>query len=234
MSVNKVDVNSLVVPMGEEFVLNGGCAVGSGFTYAASVGNIGYNNIEEAMKNLDNGAVIALQSDLIMGTQDADHLVVNAENVEINLNDHVFMANGSNGAIKVEGGMTTLNGAGAVTATLGSDNYSMAVWADAGKVIINDGVYSNVTDGSARGTDLIYASGTGVIEINGGKFEAANPEWTLNIKDADRATARITVKGGSFKNFDPANSKAEGEGTNFVALGYQSVKEGDYYVVKPL
>ena len=97
-------------------------------------------------------------------------------------------------------------------------------------------IYKNETDGSSRGTDLIYASGTGCIEINGGVFEAAKPEWTLNCKDADykAGTAKIIVKGGSFKGFDPANNSAEGAGTNFVADGYKSVKEGEYYVVKPV
>ena len=97
-------------------------------------------------------------------------------------------------------------------------------------------VCKNETDGSERGTDLIYASGNSLIEINGGVFEAATPQWTLNVKDVDykAGKANIIVKGGSFKNFDPANNNAEGANTNFVALGYQSVKEGDYYVVKPL
>ena len=68
------------------------------------------------------------------------------------------------------------------------------------------------------------------------EFEAAKPEWTLNVKDADykAGTAKIVVKGGSFKGFDPANNKAEGAGTSFVADGYESVLEGEYYVVKPM
>lgn len=33
-------------------------------------------------------------------------------------------------------------------------------------------------------------------------------------------TANIIVKGGTFVNFNPANCKAEGAGTNFVAEGY--------------
>ena len=47
----------------------------------------------------------------------------------------------------------------------------------------------------------------GAIELNGGTFEAAKPEWTLNVKDVDykAGTAKIIVRGGSFKNFDPAN-----------------------------
>ena len=112
----------------------------------------------------------------------------------------------------------------------------MAIWCENGTVVINDGVYKNETDGSDRGTDLIYASNNGCIEINGGTFEAAKPEWTLNVKDADykAGTAKIIVKGGYFKGFDPANCSSEGQHTNFVAEGYKSVQEGEYYVVKPI
>lgn len=236
MSVNKVSVHSLVVPIGDELILDGGSASKNAPVYPTRVGNIGYNSISDAVNCADNGDVITLQEDVNMGSGDNDHLTVNAENVTIDLGGKALIANGSNGAIKVEGGVTTLDGAGTVQGTLGSDKYSMAVWAENGKVVINDGIYKNQTDDSARGTDLIYASGTGCIEINGGVFEAAKPEWTLNCKDADykAGTAKIIVKGGSFKGFDPANNNAEGTGTNFVADGYKSVKEGDYYVVKPI
>lgn len=171
-----------------------------------------------------------------MGYADNNHLVVNAENVTLDLGGKTFAANGSSGAIQVKGGVTTLNGTGKVEASLGSDGYSMAIWAKDGTVVINDGVYNNMTDGTERGTDLVYVSGTGCVVINGGIFEAAKPEWTLNVKDADykAGTAKIIVKGGSFKNFDPANNVAEGAGTNFVAEGYKSVLEGEYYVVKPI
>ncbi len=237
MSVNKVDINSIVVPMDEEVVLNGGNAAGASLkAYATSIGNYGYSSVEDAIAHADNGDVITLQGDLNRGTSDINNIVIDAEDVTLNLNNNKIVASGSNGAVKVTGGKVTLDGAGEVKATLGSDNYSMAVWAENGKVVINDGIYTNATDDSIRGTDLIYASGTGLIEINGGVFEAAKPEWTLNVKDADykAGTANIIVKGGSFKNFDPSNNRAEGPGTNFVALGYQSVKEGDYYVVKLL
>jgi hypothetical protein len=236
MSVNKVDINSIVVPKDEEVVLNGGNAAGATLqAYAVSIGNYGFPSIEKALNCADNGDTIALQNDLI-NAGDANNLVVNADNVTLDLNGHTYSASGSNGAIQVLGGTTVLTGDGKVNADLGSDNYSMAVWAKGGKVVINGGTYTNATDFSDRGTDLIYASENGVIEINGGTFEASRPEWTLNVKDADykAGTANIIVKGGSFKNFDPANNKAEGPGTNFVALGYESIKEGDYYVVKPL
>lgn len=236
MSVNKVSVHSVFVPIGDELILDGGSASKDAPAYKTRIGNIGYDSIADAVNYADNGDVVTLQEDVNMGAGDNDHLVVNAENVTIDLGEKTLTANGSNGAVKVEGGVTTLDGAGTVHGTLGSDKYSMAVWAENGHVVINDGIYRNETDNSARGTDLIYASGTGRIEINGGTFEAAKPEWTLNVKDADykAGTAKIIVKGGKFKNFDPANNNAEGAGTSFVADGYKSVKEGDYYVVIPV
>lgn len=236
MSVKKISIRSVFVPVGEELILDGGGADKDSLVPAVRVGNMGCDNIADAVACAENGDVIALQKDVNMGSGDNDHLVIDAENVTIDLGGKTLTANGSNGAVKVEGGMTTLDGTGTVSGTLGSDGYSMAVWCDNGTLVINDGVYNNMTDGSTRGTDLIYASSNGVIEINGGIFEAAKPEWTLNVKDADykAGTAKIIVKGGKFKGFDPANNKAEGEHTNFVAEGYKSVLDGEYYIVKPI
>ena len=232
MSVNKVDINSIVVPVGEEVVLNGGNSNGSANGYVVSVGGYGFSNINDAIAHADNGEVIALEENF----QNNNSLVIANKDITLDLNNHNLIGNGNEGAIYAENGKVTLTGEGLVHGTLGADKYSMSVWARDAHVVINDGLYTNETDGSERGTDLIYASGNSLIEINGGVYEAASPQWTLNVKDVDykAGKANIIVKGGSFKNFDPANNNAEGANTNFVALGYQSVKEGDYYVVKPL
>lgn len=237
MSVNKISAGSIFVPIGDTLVLDGGEASDDAPVYSTRIGNIGYDSIVDAVNDADNGDVITLQEDVNMGDGDNDNLVINAENVTIDLGEKTLTANGSNGAIKVTGGVTTLDGEGTVSGTLGSDNFSMAIWATSGTVVINGGTYTNMTDGSERGTDLIYASGNGRIEINGGVFEAAKPEWTLNVKNSDYAagTASIVVKGGSFKNFNPADMSARNDDeVSFVAEGYQSVLEGEYYVVKPI
>ena len=65
-------------------------------------------------------------------------------------------------------------------------------------------------------------------------------EFVLNCYDANykNGTAKIIVTGGTFVNFNPADCKAEGENTNFVASGYSVISEtkanGDvwYTVVK--
>ena len=236
MRVGVISTSSLKVPIGESLILNGGTADGSDPVYPTRIGNIGYDSVAEAVASANAGDVVTLMGDVDLGPGDNDNLVVTAPDVTLDLSERTLTASGSNGAIQVKGGTTTITGNGAVTAGLGSDNYSMAVWAANGNVLINGGIYQNATDGSARGTDLIYASGNALIEINGGTFIAAKPEWTLNCKDADykAGTANIIVKGGRFYKFDPANNNTEGPGTNYVAEGYQSIKDGDYYVVIPI
>lgn len=235
MRVGVISTSSLKVPIGESLILNGGTADGSDPVYPTRIGNIGYDSVAEAVASANAGDVVTLINDVDLGTADGDHLAI-SNDVTLDLSERTLTASGSNGAIQVKGGTTTIAGDGAVTAGLGSDNYSMAVWAANGNVLINGGTYQNATDGSARGTDLIYASGNALIEINGGTFIAAKPEWTLNCKDADykAGTANIIVKGGRFYKFDPANNNTEGPGTNYVAEGYQSIKDGDYYVVTPI
>ena len=140
------------------------------------------------------------------------------------------------GVFMVTEGTLTLEGNGTIN-SLGKNDYSIAVWAkDNGKVVINDGYFTNVGASSVEDGehfDLIYASGNAQIEINGGEFKCETPKWTLNIKDKDRATAAIVVKGGKFHGFNPAACEVEGPNTNFVAPGYKVVEEDGVFVVMP-
>jgi hypothetical protein len=140
------------------------------------------------------------------------------------------------GVFKITDGTLTLEGKGTING-VGKNDWSMAIWAtDNGKVVINDGYFTNVgaeTENDPEHFDLIYASGNGQIEINGGEFKCQTPKWTLNIKDKDRATAAIVVKGGKFHNFDPSNCDVEGPNTNFVAEGYKVVETNGIFEVVP-
>ena len=140
------------------------------------------------------------------------------------------------GVFTVTNGTLTLNGKGIING-LGKNDWSMAVWAkENGKVIINDGYFTNIGAKSTNDSehfDLIYASGNAQVEINGGEFKCETPKWTLNIKDKDRETASIIVKGGKFHGFNPADCDVEGPNTNFVAPGYKVVEEDGIFVVMP-
>ena len=97
----------------------------------------------------------------------------------------------------------------------------VVVCESAGTINISSGNYSSPN------SCVIYCVG-GTINISGGVFRSTGTEgsdFLINCQDAPRAegNAKIVVTGGKFYDFDPANNKAEGEGTNFVAEGYQSV-----------
>lgn len=144
-------------------------------------------------------------------------------------NGQILEGNSDSYAIWVkEGGEITINGDGEVRSQ--DARYSIAVWAQGGKITINGGKFIN----GGEGSDLIYASAGGQVIINGGEFHpsqkqegvtgTADKYTALNIKDKDRDTSSIVVYGGKFYNFNPADNKSEGPGTNFVAEGYESVE----------
>ena len=106
------------------------------------------------------------------------------------------------------------------------------------KLTINGGYYYG------GGTAVQVQKGT--LIINDGTFACEpydNPTYGYNfqINCIDSAykdgTAKVIIKGGTFINFNPADCKAEGAGTNFVAEGYKVVSEAHgsdtwYKVVK--
>ena len=140
----------------------------------------------------------------------------------------------------IEGGDLTINGDGVVDG-VGKNKWNIVVFADGGKVTINGGLYTNINteilddDTDSNHFDVIYAKGNGSVVINGGYFAGKTPAWLLNLNDESRETASIVVKGGTFTGLNPANSKAEGEGTNFVADGYKveaNIADNVYTVVE--
>ena len=131
---------------------------------------------------------------------------------------------------------------------MGNNNTNFTALIVAADTTINAGKDGGIdTQGGAYGINVIsganlvinggtyYGGGTavqvqkGTVTINGGHF-AVEPfsdarygyNFLLNCIDAayKDGTAKIIVKGGTFVNFNPADCKAEGEGTNFVADGY--------------
>ena len=97
---------------------------------------------------------------------------------------------------------------------------------------VRKGANLTITGGSYYGGGTAVQVQEGTLTITGGHF-AVEPfsdarygyEFMLNCIDAayKNGTAKIIVKGGTFVNFNPANCKAEGAGTNFVADGYKVV-----------
>ena len=191
------------------------------------------NNLEELMEAIATGGNIRVTDkiDAPVGLVIAADTKI-ANNAEITITEDIE----GNGVFKVVDGTLTLSGKGTVNG-VGKNDWNMALWAtDNGKIIIEDGYFTNegaTAEVDPTHFDLIYASVNGQVEILGGEFKCETPAWTLNVKDKDRATASIIVKGGKFHGFNPADCASEGEHTNFVAPGYKVVETDGIFEVMP-
>ncbi|MEE1147669.1 MAG: DUF6562 domain-containing protein [Alistipes sp.] len=177
---------------------------------------------------LVNGGELTLEEDYVIGRP----IFVEADAV-LNLNGHTIKnAEGNENTdviIVREGATLTINGEGTIEAVSGNDGY--AVIAE-GTVIINGGDFKSGVDVNGDPNAVVYARGNGKVFVNGGVFHNEHTsKYVLNKKDADRATTTIEVRGGLFQNFDPANNAAEGAETSFMADGFTTVQDGDWYKV---
>lgn len=108
------------------------------------------------------------------------------------------------------------------------DAYAIDVQNKSAKVLLVDGEF-------VGRTHSVY-SFAGDVYIEGGKYSNTNEEnhdYVINCYNDNykNKAANIIVKGGEFANFNPGDCRAEGEHTSFLAFGYKSEKDGDYYKV---
>ena len=150
------------------------------------------------------------------------------KSVVINLNGkRITPPTGADRTIQVfDGAELVINGNG----TIGSlSSEALAVCVLGGKLTINGGTYYGGSECSC--IYLFNSAQNGVqnkgsIEINGGTFKVKAPwnnfYYVLNQQNGAEGT--ITVKGGTFENYDPSRGDDHDQPTNFVAEGYASVK----------
>ena len=204
----------------------------------AAIGDVKYDTLQAAItaaQDTKDGATITLLTDI----NTSSYYEVKGENpVTIDLAGHNITGSGISGLfyVTVKGDLT-IKGEGTVTAV--EDNKAaMAVWVRSSfaKVTLEGGTYTQqITNTADPHFDLIYVEG-GNVYVKGGTYKGFTPDWTLNCEDEyyQSKEANIEVTGGTFVGFDPANNKAEGENTNFVAAGYVSnVNEDGSYTVVP-
>lgn len=157
----------------------------------------------------------------------------------LDLNGYTFK-NENGTALDVRGSLT-INGSGQVLCDgpVG-EAYAAVFVQDGGKVVINDGYYySNngnsciyVQAGDKTGHTITIGGeakplyyGGGIVEINGGVFEAYANNFVLNQNDYIENESCFSVKGGIFVGFNPAEvNECHGKITSFVADGYRAVE----------
>ncbi len=157
----------------------------------------------------------------------------------LDLNGYTFK-NEKGTALDVRGSLT-INGSGKVLCEgpVGEANAAVFVQ-DGGKVVINEGYYYSkngnsciyVQGGKVTGHTITIGGeekplyyGGGIVEINGGVFEAEASKFVLNQNDYIENESCFSVKGGIFVGFNPAEvNECHGKVKSFVADGYKAVE----------
>ena len=190
---------------------------------------------EKLVEAITKGGEVILGGDIVL----SNYIEIRDKEVTINLNGHKITHPASSQAsykdiFEVYGsGKLVVEGKGQLIA---EDGYCIYATGDS-NVELNDGHYFSVVT-------AVDARKNAIVTINGGEFKVegvSNPDgdygqkYTLNLRDkkGDYAEelANFIVKGGKFFKFDPAASEAEPTVTNFVAKGYKSVADGDWFKV---
>ena len=142
--------------------------------------------------------------------------VLNKGGVALNPNDIAVKVIGSEANVTITGGY--------YDGGSGGNNICVAA-ADGAKVTIKGGTFTVGGDANGDGNSVIYSQG-GIITIEGGFFQT-DYNWrgfyyVLNQQNGNPGT--ITVKGGTFVNYDPSKGD-DNRGGNFVAAGYSVISE---------
>ena len=200
-----------------------------------------YTTLQDAFQAATAGDTVKLLTDVHTdGTDSRDARLTIGKPITLDLNEHTIYSpndmgnNNTNFVALYVAADTTLKATTGGIDTGRNGGYAINV-KDA-KLTIDGGKY--------------YGGGTAVqvqkgeLTINNGYFDAeafsGSYGYNFIINCIDSAykdgTAKVAIKGGYFAHFDPANNKAEGAGTNFVAdncISVTSDKSGyDYKVVQ--
>lgn len=187
---------------------------------------------------LKKGAAVTLTEDYSAFKSSGVVIPMNVAS-SLDLNGYTFK-NEKGTALDVRGSLT-INGSGKVLCEgpVGEANAAVFVQ-DGGKVVINGGYYFSkngnsciyVQGGKVTGHTITIGGevkplyyGGGIVEINGGVFEAEASKFVLNQNDYIENESCFSVKGGIFVGFNPAEvNECHGKVTSFVADGYKAVE----------
>ena len=200
--------------------------------------------------NLEAGKEVTLSEDYSVADKSMGVTLGVGVTSVLNLNGKKFENRNGNlnpkAALKVNGGELTINGEGNVYCEKNPAGYidpndpskgvcsnCAIVVTDGGHLIINGGHYSVGTDFFGKCNSTIYVEKnnktgkSGKVEIYGGTFtndEGSNGHSFVLNQDDQLTEKCITVYGGTFIGFNPADNESDGPHTNYVAEGYKSVK----------
>ncbi|MBR5842432.1 MAG: hypothetical protein IKY64_07515 [Bacteroidaceae bacterium] len=151
--------------------------------------------LAELMAAIAEGGDVTLAADVEL----SEALTI-SKDVVLNLNGKKVTSAGD--AFEVTQGTLTITGNGTVEA--GEGGAFVAVWANGGNVVIENGSFSVGTDAEGKCNDCIYAKG-GTITINGGTYTHSGTDSTKGgaVVNAHNtlANSKVIVNGGTFTGY---------------------------------
>ena len=90
---------------------------------------------------------------------------------------------------------------------------------------------NSLTRAAVRNVDIVWTDDDAIRVFNDDGTALLLDCCDANCTSPDTATARISVTGGRFHKFNPADNLADGPGTNYVPAGYVSTADGDWFTV---
>ena len=203
-------------------------------------------NVTELKEALTNGGVVAVTEDIQTNNSEdtAAARIVISQPTTLNLEKKIITPdnmgnNGTNFCALIVDADTTINA---------GENGGIDTGVNGGYGInVRNGATLTINGGYYYGGGTAVQVQKGTLIINGGTFACepySNPtygyKYLINCIDAayKDGTAKISITGGTFINFDPSDSASENPHGNFVPDGYKVVSEtqtnGDvwYTVVK--
>ena len=217
-----------------------GCVGGENCSHQAAIGDTHYSTLVKAVSAAKNGETITLLDNVGL----TETLIIKDKTITLDLNEKTIsnstdiwnQGTYSWSLISVrDNGNLTITGNGTLKAKK-DDCYPVDVQDEGAQLTIENGTFiGNI--------HAVYVE-TGAAYIKGGTYsvqqkfsdDSKADEFVLNLYDANRrnGTAKLSVSGGTFKAFNPANCQAEAQGTNFCAAGYTTTTEDNntYTVVE--
>lgn len=188
------------------------------------------------MAELNAGNSVVLNADLVLD----ESVILNlaGKDVTIDLNGHNIIgskkfydtAKDNWSVISVRGGKLTINGEGNIFAATGAIEEAPKYIEDFA-LDIQNGAEVVINGGNFKGNDTAVYIYSGSVEINGGTFEVYDnglsygARYNINAYDSafTGGTAKITIKGGTFFEFDPTKAP-EPDSPSLLPAGYKAVK----------
>lgn len=200
----------------------------------AEVNGISYTTLEDAIANVQNNGTVKLLTDFTL----SNTITVTGKTFTLDMNSCTVTL----GATSKDGGTIIFSTDSNVTITGNGkvdfdDSYSADDAASTGRMFEAErNAVLTIENGSYQaGLNCVLADHNATVDIMGGNYSAvatySGKYWVLNKQDS--GSANFFVYGGTFKNYNPANSDTEDPTDNFCAPGYVSVADGANYKVIP-